>query len=173
MKLKPVPEEGKIYKFYDDGKVGSSRRYWAKVKKVLDIKDTNNILVSIYDSEEEDKWIKVTLYHIIQEEIRHCEWLYAKEQKEVICCYIPAYDCNDIWVIRDKTGGWFSIDVQSCWQGGQLDVDNSWYPENPDEVMTYWDKIWEDDLKHPYEPIEGQPAERFFEDEGQLDKGRS
>ena len=34
--MKPIPEVGKIYKFYDDGKTGSSRRYWAKVKAIID-----------------------------------------------------------------------------------------------------------------------------------------
>ena len=159
--MKSIPEVGKVYKFYDDGKVGSSRRYWAKVKKVLDIEETKNILVSIYD---EDDWVKVPLYDVIQEEIRHCDWLYSKEQKEVICCAIPAYDCNDIWVIRDKTGGWFSINVQNSWQGGQLDVDNDYF----DDSEYPWTTTWEDDVKHAYKPIEGHPVETFFNDEGQV-----
>ena len=25
-------------------------------------------------------------------------------------------------VKRQKGGGWFSIDVQNCWQGGELDI---------------------------------------------------
>ena len=37
------------------------------------------------------------------------------------------YDENIIWFVRTVQGGWFSIDVQSSWQHGSLDVDGSIY----------------------------------------------
>ena len=37
------------------------------------------------------------------------------------------YDENIIWFVRTVQGGWFSIDVQSSWQYGSLDVDGSIY----------------------------------------------
>lgn len=39
------------------------------------------------------------------------------------------YDENIIWFVRTVQGGWFSIDVQSSWQSGSLDVDGSIYNE--------------------------------------------
>ena len=39
------------------------------------------------------------------------------------------YDENIIWFVRTVQGGWFSIDVQSSWQSGYLDVDGSIYNE--------------------------------------------
>ncbi|MFR6305656.1 MAG: hypothetical protein ACLUNR_02360 [Bacilli bacterium] len=39
-----------------------------------------------------------------------------------IGCYIPKYDNNLIWFARTKYGTWFSMDIQSNWQGGLLDV---------------------------------------------------
>ena len=38
---------------------------------------------------------------------------------EVSC---PKYDENNLWFARTKDGGWFSMDIQSGWQGGLLDV---------------------------------------------------
>ena len=37
------------------------------------------------------------------------------------------YDDNLIWFARDTSGGWFSMDIQSDWQSGRLDVDGKLY----------------------------------------------
>ena len=56
-------------------------------------------------------------------------WLYAEETDFFVECEIPGYDENTIWFVRTVQGGWFSIDVQSSWQSGYLDVDGSIYNE--------------------------------------------
>lgn len=30
---------------------------------------------------------------------------------------------NDLYFVRTKNGGWFSMNIQSSWQSGRLDVD--------------------------------------------------
>ena len=56
-------------------------------------------------------------------------WLYAEETDFFVECEIPGYDENTIWFVRTVQGGWFSMDVQSSWQSGSLDVDGSIYKE--------------------------------------------
>ena len=48
------------------------------------------------------------------------------------------YDENTIWFVRTVQGGWFSIDVQSSWQYGSLDVDGSIYKEIKEEYHNGW-----------------------------------
>ena len=48
------------------------------------------------------------------------------------------YDENIIWFVRTVQGGWFSIDVQSSWQYGSLDVDGSIYKEIKEEYHNGW-----------------------------------
>lgn len=35
-----------------------------------------------------------------------------------------------------KDGGWYSLDIQSGWQGGQLDVTGEIY----DDIIKYWEE---------------------------------
>lgn len=60
-------------------------------------------------------------------------WLYAKETDYYIGVSIPVYDENIIWFVRDIRGGWFSMDIQCCWQCGRLDVDGKLY----ERMMSY------------------------------------
>jgi hypothetical protein len=50
-------------------------------------------------------------------------WLYAEETDYFIKCSIPEYDENDVWFVRTVNGGWFSLDTNSWWMSGELDVD--------------------------------------------------
>lgn len=102
----PIPEVGKQYWFFDDGKITHSRLYQATVLEVLD----------------EDK-VPENIKEKIKENRANCDWIYSPFTDKVIRCSIKDYDDNDIWFIRTKDDGWFSIDVNSFWQSGTLDVD--------------------------------------------------
>ena len=159
MTAKPIPQIGEILKFYDDGKTGYSRRYWAKVIRIVPMKDAERVIlkdIPEYDDDDNLCYVERTLVQQWEIEKQEAEWIYAVNTDFFIECQIPSYDNYTIWFARMKQGGWFSMNVQNFWQGGLLDVDNTWYPEDPDEPYTYWDKTWEDDLAHPYKKIENE-----------------
>lgn len=103
----PIPEVGKNYWFFDDGKITHSRLYQAKVLEVLDADKVPDFVKEAIVQNRED-----------------ADWIFKDTTDKVIRCSIKDYDENDIWFIRTKEDGWFSLDIQSSWQGGCLDVDN-------------------------------------------------
>lgn len=79
---------------------------------------------------------KTTLYDIWKDESAYCYWLFAKDTDffaEVSC---PNYDENNLWAVRTKDGGWFTLNVQSYWQGGMVDVTGEIF----DNVVKFWTK---------------------------------
>lgn len=125
---KEIPQVGKQYHFFDDGKLTPSRHSVATVTRVVPFDDANNIFVNkriwyfddpIYESTPiTDVWKEDAMDH---------SWIMAQETDYLIECSIPEYDENLIWFARTKDGGWFSMDIQSGWQGGILDVDGKLY----------------------------------------------
>lgn len=107
-KKQPVPEVGKRYWFFDDGKISMSRLYQAICKGVMEFKDVP------------DKVKDAIIF-----EINHYDWIFNSDSNEdkVIRCSIKDYYENDIWFIRAKDGGWFSVNVDNNLEGGRLDVD--------------------------------------------------
>ena len=43
--VKPVPETGKFYHFWDDGKTGPSRHYICKVEELVTVKQAKEIIL--------------------------------------------------------------------------------------------------------------------------------
>jgi hypothetical protein len=138
-KLKPVPKIGSSYHFFDDGKIRESRHYIATVSDVITPEQTKNIMFSRADDEIS---FEISLYEIWRNEINDhrqdtnfkviaagasmevgAPWLYAEETDYFIKCSIPEYDENDVWFVRTVNGGWFSLDTNSWWMSGELDVD--------------------------------------------------
>lgn len=129
-----IPQIGKTYKFYDDGK--ASREYDAIVKRIISKTDAKTImfkahldedgeLSTYYDKELDDEYtFKKSLFDIWRDEVKGTNWLLAEDTDYFVECSILDYDEYPIWFVRTKTGGWFSIDIQSDWQGGLLEVDN-------------------------------------------------
>ena len=67
--------------------------------------------------------------------------MYAEETDYFIGCAIPEYDDHIIWFVREKNGTWFSLNVQSWWQGGFLDVTGEKYENNIKEGYTYSERL--------------------------------
>ena len=111
--LQPVPEVGKEYHIFDDGKIRPSRHYIAKIVKLIYPEDAYEI---------------TALYKAWQEQVEECYWLFAKETDYFVVAESD-YDKDLIYFVRTTDGGWFSIDYPGCWMGARLDIDGSLYNE--------------------------------------------
>lgn len=131
-KERPVPEVGKEYHFFDDGKISPGRHYIATITRILTKEEAKNIIFELteyfHNGDEEDKYdYKESLYDIWQDDIKEHYWLIAEDTDYIVEASIPDYDENLIYFVRTKDGGWFSMDIQSSWQGGRLDVTGNLY----------------------------------------------
>lgn len=111
-KAERVPSVGEKFWFFDDGKISISRMYQAKV-------------LGVYTPEEVPVYVKNAFAN------NGCDWIFKKDESGeyttdvFIRCKIEKYDENDIWFARTQTGEFFSLNIQSDWQGGVLDIDGS------------------------------------------------
>jgi len=108
-----VPEVGKTYHFFDDGKIGLSRHYLATVEKIVPMKYVRKKLRGLYRAWEQES---IETY-----------WLYAMKSDYAVKCSIKKFDVLPVWFFRTKSGGWFSIDYPMFWMGGKLDVDGTYF----------------------------------------------
>ena len=131
-----IPEVGEKLHFWDDGKSGDSRHYLAVVTHVLMPEQAKRIHCTQYADDGKTQ-VTVSVYEAWLQNVINCDWVYAKETDYFIGCAIPEYDENIIWCVRKKDGGWFSIDIQSWWQAGFLDVTGEKYENNIKEGYTY------------------------------------
>lgn len=146
--LQPRPEVGKFYHFWDDGKTSASRHYICKCEEIITPVQAMSKIITERCGEK----CHVTLYDIWKEEVdNHRQgdtfkvlngtstktgepWLYAENTDCFVRLSCPKYDKNDLWAVRTIDGGWFTMDVQSWWQGGRLDVTGEKY----DEIIEYY-----------------------------------
>ena len=129
--LKPLPVVGEFYHFWDDGKSSTSRHYICKCERIITPEEAKNIKVTVpeWDYEKKENYfVEVSLYdHWHDNEMPNHDWLYETETDYFVECSCPCYDEYNLWFVRTKQGGWFSMDVQSWWQGGYLDVTGEKY----------------------------------------------
>lgn len=136
--MKPIPEVGKTYKFYDDGKIRESRQYNATVLRVITPEEAKHIQkgnTNLYDI-----WKNAIKTHTCGKGAKHIHfnddgsitmikegepWLYAEDTDYFVECSVPNYDKHNLWFVRTIWGEWFSMNVEDCWMGGLLDVDNT------------------------------------------------
>lgn len=108
-----VPEKGKTYHFFDDGKIGFSRHYLATVEKVVPMKYVRKKMRRLYIA-----WVHAAI---------SCYWVYAAKSDYAVKCSIEKFDDNPIWFFRTKNGGWFSIDYPNFWMSGELDITGEFF----------------------------------------------
>lgn len=136
-KLKPIPEVGKFYHFFDDGKLSPGRHYICKVEQIVSESNANNIIIKdipVWDDNNECYREKSTLTDCWLKEKECKNWIYAPITDYFVEVSCPKYDKYNLWFARAKDGGWFSLDIQSDWQGGRLDVTGEIY----DDIIKYW-----------------------------------
>ncbi len=108
--LQPVPEVGKEYHIFDDGKISPSRHYLAKIVEVIPFEECSNKVLL-------ETWAM---------EVQAYEWLYATATDYFIKAESD-FDENLLYFVRTLDGGWFSIDFPGYWMGARLDIDGSLY----------------------------------------------
>lgn len=136
-KLKPIPEVGKFYHFFDDGKLSPERHYICKVEQIVSESNANNIIIKdipVWDDNNKCYREKSTLIDCWLKEKECKNWIYAPITDYFVEVSCPKYDKYNLWFARAKDGGWFSLDIQSGWQGGRLDVTGKIY----DDIIKYW-----------------------------------
>ena len=114
-KLQPVPDVGKEYHIFDDGKIRPNRHYVIKILEVIPFSEFT-------DSDMLEVW---------REEIKECYWLYAQETDYFVK---TDYDGDGMvaYFVRTTDGGWFSLG----WFGARLDIDGSLY----EKLIEYYGK---------------------------------
>lgn len=128
--LKRIPEVGEELHFFDDGKMSQSRHYIATVLQVIKYEDAMSIAVPMreWSDDGNETWLTITpIVDIFDIEKHNADWLYAETTDYFIEISVPEFDDDNLWCVRTKSGGWFSMDIQSGWQAGLLDTDGSIY----------------------------------------------
>ena len=103
--IQPVPEAGKRYHCFDDGKITFSRHYIIKVTEILGHNAFKKKYPELFKT-----YLEVTKDHY---------WLYSRSTDYFIVCEHGEYNKPGVYT-RTKEGGWFGIgDWFNC---GRLDV---------------------------------------------------
>ena len=126
MNKKELPKIGEFYHFWDDGKTSVSRHYICKCERILTTEEAKDIIVTVPEwdfDKNENNFNDMSLYEQWKEEVLNHDWLYAVDTDYFIECSCPKYDEDNLWFVRTKDGGWFSMNVQNSWQSGRLDID--------------------------------------------------
>lgn len=104
--------------FYDGGKKSASRTYIARIKRIIPKKKASKVFFRPHIISDLEK--SASLYDIWKEACLQHDW-YANDTDYFIECSIPNYDENYIWFVRSAYEGWWSLDIQNCWQHGSLE----------------------------------------------------
>lgn len=126
MNKKELPKIGEFYHFWDDGKTSVSRHYICKCERILTTEEAKDIIVTVPEwnfDKNENNFNDMSLYEQWKDEVLNHDWLYAVDTDYFIECSCPKYDEDNLWFVRTKDGGWFSMNVQNSWQSGRLDID--------------------------------------------------
>lgn len=142
--LKPVPELLHYYHFWDDGKVSPGRHYICRVEGLLTQTTALSTWVKvpidsdfwpIIDGKPQKIYEDKTLYNVWKEAIKFHDHLLADNTDYFVEISCPEYDDNLLYAVRTKNGGWFTLDIQSWWQGGILDVTGEIF----EDVTNSWE----------------------------------
>lgn len=101
----PIPEVGKRYHCFDDGKITFSRHFIIKVDEVLNFMQFKK------------KYPEMVAQYI--EETKTCYWLYARRTDKFVITFKGENNEPGVYV-RTKDGGWFGIG--NWWNSAELDV---------------------------------------------------
>lgn len=118
----PVPEVGKRYHCFDDGKIRFSRHYIIKVDEVL-----NHMAFKKKYPEWFQKYTEVAKEHY---------WLYSRRSDKFVITYKGENDEFGVFV-RTKQGGWFGFG-NGWWNSGRLDATGELWNELISDI-DQWD----------------------------------
>lgn len=139
MNKKELPKIGEFYHFWDDGKTSVSRHYICKCERILTTEEAKDIIVTVPEwdfDKNENNFNDMSLYEQWKDEVLNHDWLYAVDTDYFIECSCPKYDEDNLWFVRTKDGGWFSMNVQNSWQSGRLDIDEKIFDSIIQEIKN-------------------------------------
>lgn len=119
-----IPEIGRTYAFFDDGKTSFYRRYKATVLDII----PSNVVEELHPE----------LFAGWKENLYEADFLYAPITDFFIKCSIPKYDDGFVYFVRDTKNGWFSIDYPHGWMSGLLDVDGEYGRKSDVSPVDEW-----------------------------------
>ena len=111
-KLQPIPEVGKEYHIFDDGKIKPCRHYKIIISKLIPFAEASEELLEFW-----------------KQEVKECDWLYAEETDYFV---ETEFKGELMHFVRTVDGGWFSM---GFW-GSRLDMDGSLYKQ----MLEYYGK---------------------------------
>ena len=103
--LKPIPEVGKHYHCFDDGKITFSRHFIIQVDEVLGHMAFKKKYPELFEQ--------------YRESVKRSYWLYSTHSDKFVVTYKGENDELGVYV-RTKQGGWFG--VGNWWNSATLDV---------------------------------------------------
>ena len=111
-----------------------TRQTFNKFKAKYD--DARDIIkdISVWDNNGAYHKENNTLIECWLKEKKCNDWIYADTTDYFVEISCPKYDKYNLWFVRTKGSGWYSLDIQSGWQGGQLDITGEIY----DDIIKYW-----------------------------------
>lgn len=104
--MKNLPEIGKTYNCFDDGKIRKSRMYQVTITEIIPFKDADDELLKLW---EEEGICRTWMFDKIDYFIR-----FSSNENE----QYP----NGVFA-RTKDGGWFGL--SDWWNSGRLDFDGT------------------------------------------------
>ena len=106
MQKQGLPEIGKTYNYFDDGKITESRRESVLITDIIPFDKISKKILSSWKCE-----------------MKQCDWLYAQKTDYFIRAHFNSCKdiLKDIYFVRTIDGDWFSLG----WWAGRLDVDGS------------------------------------------------
>ena len=103
--MEPIPEVGKKYHCFDDGKITFSRHFIIEVNEVL--------------GHQQFKKRYPEQFKLYREAVKNCYWLYSTHSDKFVITYKGEDKGLGVYV-RTKQGGWFGIG--DFWDSASLDV---------------------------------------------------
>ena len=105
-KIMNLPEIGKTYNCFDDGKIRESRMYQVTITEIIPFKDADENLINIWE-----------------EEGVPCDWLFDKTDYFIKFKSTESKDEPNGVFARTKNGWWFGLG--NYWNSGRLDIDGT------------------------------------------------
>lgn len=118
----PVPEVGKKYYAYDDGKIRPSRECVVIIDELI--------------QEEDESKLPEVLYNAWCDCANECYWLYSPESDYIVRGHIDNEEQDICYFVRTHGGHWHSIDYPDAWMGSNLALDVT--GENRAYVVEHW-----------------------------------
>ena len=101
-----LPEIGKTYNCFDDGKISKSRMYQVTIDEIIPFEEADNELLELW-----------------KEEGLPSDWLFEKTDYFIKFTSTEFEDEPNGVFARTKNGGWFGLG--NFWNSGRLDIDGS------------------------------------------------